>query len=183
MGNLGQRLGWIVLAVLVTLGPVRQASGDEEHAKLVKSVPVNHEVLLQPPPVIQSWFSEVLAAKGSVMRLYDAGNTILAVGGLDARDRSHQSMKIVAPYLNGGVYHVGWHAIDADDNTATEGSFDFKIQGASRAPFESAFGYLFSRGSVATRFRPPAISPSSKGVRIYSQTSHATCFAGRCLPS
>jgi len=149
-----------LLAVLVVLAPVRQASGDEEHTKLVKSVPVNHEALLQSPPVIQAWFSEVLAAKGSVMRLYDAGNTVLAVGGLDASDRSHQSMKIVAPYLNGGVYHVNWHAIDADDNTATEGSFDFKIQGASRAPFESAFGYLFSPGDVATHSSPRAISLS-----------------------
>jgi methionine-rich copper-binding protein CopC len=160
MGNFGRCLGWILMAVLVVLAPVRQASGDEEHARLVKSIPMNHEALLQSPQMIQAWFSEVLAAKGSVMRLYDAGNTVLAVGGLDASDRPHQSMKIVAPYLNGGVYHVGWHAIDADDKMATEGSFDFKIQGASHAPFESAFGYLFSPGSVATHFSPRVISPS-----------------------
>ena len=73
MGNFGRCLGWILMAVLVMLAPVRQASGDEEHARLVKSIPMNHEALLQSPQMIQAWFSEVLAAKGSVMRLYDRG--------------------------------------------------------------------------------------------------------------
>jgi len=113
------------------LGPALPALA---HAEIEKSSPAAGAVLHQSPALIQAWFSEELALHGSVMRLYNAANDKLAVGGVDLKDTSHQTMKIVPPYLHAGTYTVHWHAIAADDNGVTDNTFNFSVAGTSFSP-------------------------------------------------
>jgi len=119
------------LGGVMALGPALPALA---HAQIEKSMPAAEAVLYKSPAVIEAWFSEELALHGSVMRLYNAGNQQLAVGGVDLKDTSHQTMKIVPPYLHAGTYMVHWHAIAADDNGVTDNTFHFSIAGTSVAP-------------------------------------------------
>jgi methionine-rich copper-binding protein CopC len=122
---------WLGLGVLVCLGPVLPVWA---HANLVRSSPAAAAVVTESPPLIQAWFSEEVAVKGSVMRLYDSGDKVLAAGGVDLKDKDHESMKITPPLLAPGAYKVRWHAISADDNHVTEDVFGFSVRLATRAP-------------------------------------------------
>jgi methionine-rich copper-binding protein CopC len=122
---------WLGLGVLVCLAPVLPVWA---HATLVKSSPAADAVVTEPPRLIQAWFSEEVAVKGSVMRLVDGAEKVLAVGGVDLKDKDHESMKITPPVLAPGAYQVRWHAISADDNHVTEDVFRFSVRPASRTP-------------------------------------------------
>jgi methionine-rich copper-binding protein CopC len=113
-----------LLAALAILGPVPPGWS---HAALVKSAPADGASLTTSPPVIRAWFSEGLAAKGSIMRLYDGHQKLLASGGVDPTATKHDVMKIATPTLARGAYAVQWYAISADDNEARKGSFKFSI--------------------------------------------------------
>jgi hypothetical protein len=43
-------------------------------------------------------------------------------------------MRLSAPHLTASTYLVRWHAVAADDNKATEGSFRFSVEGGTNAP-------------------------------------------------
>ncbi len=131
MRTLRRTVVWLGLGVLVCLGPVLPVWA---HANLVRSLPAADAVVTEPPPLIQAWFSEEVAVKGSVMRLYDSGDKVLAAGGVDLKDKDHESMKIIPPLLAPGAYQVRWHAISADDNHVTEDVFRFSVRPASWAP-------------------------------------------------
>jgi methionine-rich copper-binding protein CopC len=132
---------WLGLGALVCLGPALPAWA---HANLVRSFPAGDAVVTEPPPLIQAWFSEEVAVKGSVMRLYDSGNKVLAAGGVDLKDRDHESMKITPPLLAPGAYQVRWHAISADDNHVTEDVFRFSVRPVSRAPHGPMLAFFSS---------------------------------------
>lgn len=121
----------ILLAVLATLGSVRPAWS---HAGLVKSSPKAGEAVGQSPAEVRAWFSEELAVKTSTLRLYDAHNKVLATGGVDPKVSKHNVMRLAVPHLSAGAYLVRWHAVAADDNKATDGSFRFSINGAAQTP-------------------------------------------------
>ena len=69
-----ERAMFELASLRTVVGPAPPASG---HATLVKSSPAVDSVLSEPPPAIQAWFSEEVAVKGSVMRLYDGANAVL----------------------------------------------------------------------------------------------------------
>ena len=122
-------VAWLLFGVLVCVPPALPVWA---HATLVKSSPASDAVLSASPSTIQAVFSEELAVKGSVMRLYDASGNVLAVGGVDLKDKNHESMTIVSPLLIPGAYQVRWHAISADDkrrDTTSLGSPDERILG------------------------------------------------------
>jgi copper transport protein len=122
---------WLSLVALVSLGSALPVVA---HATLVKSSPAAGAVLSESPPAIQVWFSEEVAVKGSVMRLYDEADKVIATGGVDLKDKDHESMKISPPLLTPGSYQVRWHAISADDNHVTEDVIRFSVRAASRGP-------------------------------------------------
>jgi methionine-rich copper-binding protein CopC len=132
---------WLGLGVLISLGSVPPLWA---HANLVKSSPAADAVVTESPPLIQAWFSEEVAVKGSVMRLYDGAEKVLAAGGVDLKDKDHESMKITPPLLAPGAYQVRWHAISADDNHVTEDVFRFSVRPASRAPHGPTPGFFSS---------------------------------------
>jgi methionine-rich copper-binding protein CopC len=121
----------LAFVALVSLGSALPVGA---HATLVKSSPTAGAVLSESPAAIQAWFSEEVAVKGSVMRLYDEADKVLAIGGVDLKDKDHESMKITPPRLTPGSYQVRWHAISADDNHVTEDVIRFSVRGASRGP-------------------------------------------------
>ncbi len=121
----------LLLAVLATLGPVRPAWS---HADRVKSSPRAGAVVAESPAEVRAWFSEELAVKPSTLRLYDAHNKVLATGGVDPKISKHDVMRLAVAHLSAGAYLVRWHAVAADDNKATDGSFRFSIKGAAQAP-------------------------------------------------
>ena len=131
MQKVRRQLAWISAGVLVVLGPLLPAFA---HATLVKSSPAAGATLAQSPSEIRAVFSEELAVKGSVMRLYDGADHLLATGGVDLKDTDHESMRILPPLLATGTYVVRWHAISADDNHVTEDSFQFSVQSAGLVP-------------------------------------------------
>jgi methionine-rich copper-binding protein CopC len=139
---------WLGLGVLVCLGPVLPVWA---HANLVRSSPAADAVVTEPPSLIQAWFSEEVAVKGSVMRLYDSGDKVLAAGGVDLKDKDHESMKITPPHLAPGAYQVRWHAISADDNHVTEDVFRFSVRPASRAPQGLTTAFFSSLLSIRVR--------------------------------
>ena len=130
MRNVSATLVGLLAAVSCALAPVGSALG---HAELVKSSPANAAAVKQPPTVIQATFSEELA-KGSIMRLYDGHQKLLASGGLDASVSSHRVLKIVPPRLAPGGYVVQWVAISADDGNTHKGSFRFSVGTTAMAP-------------------------------------------------
>ncbi|HET8999907.1 MAG TPA: copper resistance CopC family protein [bacterium] len=132
MRKVRRTVGWLGLGILICLGPVLPVWA---HANLVRSSPAADAVLTGSPPLIQAWFSEEVAVKGSVMRLYDGADKVLAAGGVDLKDTDHESMRITPPRLAPGAYQVRWHAISADDNHVTEDVFRFSIRPASRGPY------------------------------------------------
>lgn len=119
----------LVLAALATLGPVRPAWS---HADMVKSSPANGTAMAQAPAEVRAWFSEELAVKPSTLRLYDAHSKLLASGGIDPKIAKHDVMRLAASHLTAGTYLVRWHAVAADDNKATDGSFRFSVKGAAQ---------------------------------------------------
>ncbi len=121
----------LLLAVLATLGPVGPAWS---HADMIKSSPKAGVVVAQSPAEVRAWFSEELAVKTSTLRLYDAHNKVLATGGVDPKISKHDVMRLGVPHLSAGAYLVRWHAVAADDNKATDGSFRFSIKGAAQTP-------------------------------------------------
>lgn len=128
-------VAWFLFGIFVCLVCLPPVFPVWAHATLVKSSPAADAVLSAPPSTIQAMFSEELAVKGSIMRLYDASDKVLAVGGVDLKDKDHESMTIVSPHLIPGAYQVRWHAISADDNHVTEDVFRFSVRGAGHAPF------------------------------------------------
>jgi methionine-rich copper-binding protein CopC len=104
------------------------------HAHMVKSSPADHAVLAQSPRVIRAWFSEELAARGSVLRLYDAHQRLLARGGLDPAFSSHEVQSLTPPRLGPGSYMVAWHSVSSDDQAMTQGYFRFSIGTAMQMP-------------------------------------------------
>jgi len=124
------RLVAVLASVSLALAPSGFASG---HAELVKSSPMNGAAVAQAPAVILAAFSEELA-KGSIMRLYDGHQKLLASGGLDAGVSSHRVLKIVPTHLAPGAYVVQWVAISADDGNTHKGSFRFSVGSTAMAP-------------------------------------------------
>jgi copper transport protein len=120
---------WPAFVALMCVGPVLPT---QAHATLVKSSPAAGAALSESPAAIQAWFSEEVAVKGSVMRLYDGADKVLAAGGVDLNDKAHESMKVIPPLLTPGAYQVRWHAISADDNHVTEDVFRFSVKSAAR---------------------------------------------------
>ena len=141
----------LLLAALATLGPARPAWS---HADLVKSSPANGVAVAQAPAEVRAWFSEELAVKPSTLRLYDAHNKLLASGGIDPKVAKHDVMRLAAPHLTAGTYLVRWHAVTADDNKATEGSFRFSVKGAATTP-------------------PPTMAKSLPPIRVTAPASQA----------
>lgn len=117
----------VLLAALPALMPVPSAWG---HAVLLKSTPEGGAELSEAPPEIRAVFSEELAVKGSVMRLFDAGKHVLAVGGVDLKVQNHEEMRLIPPRLGPGTYEVQFYAISADDGFARSGGFKFSVRGA-----------------------------------------------------
>jgi copper transport protein len=122
---------WLAFVALASLGSTLPVGA---HATLLKSSPTAGAALSESPAAIQAWFSEEVAVKGSVMRLYDSADKVLATGGVDLNDKNHESMKVIPPLLTPGVYQVRWHAISADDNHVTEDVFRFSVRSAARTP-------------------------------------------------
>ena len=120
----------LLVTVVFALAPLGFAWG---HAELVKSSPMNGTAVNQTPAVVRATFSEELA-KGSIMRLYDGHQKLLASGGLDAGVSSHRVLKLVPPGLAPGAYVVQWVAISADDGDTHKGSFRFFVAGTHVAP-------------------------------------------------
>ncbi|GEM_PF-1357224 len=104
------------------------------HAHMVTSSPADRAVLPQSPRVIRAWFSEELAARGSVLRLYDAHQRLLAQGGLDPAFSSHEVLSLIPPRLGPGSYMVAWHSVSSDDQAMTQGYFRFSIGAAMQMP-------------------------------------------------
>jgi methionine-rich copper-binding protein CopC len=115
---------WGLVAALPILAPVTPAWS---HASLVKSSPANAASLGKAPTEIRAWFSEELKVKGSTLRLYDSHQKLMASGGIDPAVAKHDVMKLAVPHVVNGAYVVKWHAISADDNEPTNGSFKFSI--------------------------------------------------------
>jgi methionine-rich copper-binding protein CopC len=116
----------LLLAMLGALGQARPAWS---HAEMVTSSPAAGAVLTKAPSEIRAWFDDELTVKGSTLRLYDAHSKLLATGGVDPKVSKHDVMRIASPHLAAGGYLVRWHAVSADDNKVTEGSFRFSIKG------------------------------------------------------
>ncbi|HXX38668.1 MAG TPA: copper resistance protein CopC [bacterium] len=114
------------------------------HAHMVKSSPADHAVLTGSPAVIRAWFSEELAAQGSVMRLYDAHQKLLAQGGLDPAFSSHEVLRLIPPHLGPGSYMVAWHSVSSDDQAMTQGYFRFSIGTAMQMPPAQSAGQMGS---------------------------------------
>lgn len=129
--GIGARLGALVTLLLVALAPLRAAQG---HAALVRSEPADGASLTQPPPVIRAWFTEALAVRGSVIRLYDSHETLLATGGVDTRNTAHTVMVVRPPHLRPGTYVVRWYAVSADDGAVRRGLFRFSVAPAGALP-------------------------------------------------
>jgi len=119
-----------VAAVPAALAPLSPAWA---HASLVKSSPANGAVVKQAPSVIQATFSEELD-KASGMRLYDAHQTLVAKGGLDAKVASHRVLTITPPHLAAGKYSVQWVAISSDDGDVKKGAFTFSVTPMAAVP-------------------------------------------------
>ncbi len=126
----GTILTCLLGAVLVTLSPLNPAWG---HATLVKSTPANGTSLKQPPSVIRATFDDELA-KGSILRLYDSHQKLLATGGFDPSVPKHKTLKVVPPRLAAGSYAVRWYVISADDGATAKGSFRFSVAKEAMAP-------------------------------------------------
>jgi methionine-rich copper-binding protein CopC len=124
MKSLPALVVWGLVAALAILAPVTPAWS---HASLVKSSPANAASLTKAPTEIRAWFSEELAVKGSTLRLYDSHQKLMASGGIDPAVAKHDVMRLAMPHLANGAYVVKWHAISADDNEPTNGSFKFSI--------------------------------------------------------
>jgi methionine-rich copper-binding protein CopC len=102
---------------------------------MVKSSPAAGAVLTKAPSEVRAWFDDELAVKGSTLRLYDAHSKLLGAGGVDRKVPKHDVMRIASVHLAAGAYLVRWHAVSADDNKVTEGSFRFSIKGAAAMSF------------------------------------------------
>lgn len=120
-----------VMGTLVAVVPLPRAWA---HAHMVKSSPTDHASLTQSPAVIRAWFSEELTGQGSALRLYDVNQKLLAQGGLDPSDSSHEVMKLVPPHLRAGSYMVTWHSVSSNDQAVTQGYFGFSIGTAMQKP-------------------------------------------------
>jgi methionine-rich copper-binding protein CopC len=124
------------LAASLALSSLHPAWG---HASLVKSTPANGTSLKQPPSAIRATFNDELA-KGSILRLYDGHQKLLATGGFDPSVPKHTTLKIVPPHLAAGSYAVQWYVISADDGATAKGSFRFSVAKGAIGPTGSTAG-------------------------------------------
>ncbi|HYM70023.1 MAG TPA: copper resistance CopC family protein [bacterium] len=154
---------WPLLVGLVTLGLGQAAWG---HASLVKSSPSNGATLSQSPSVIRAWFSEELAVQGSVIRLYDSQQKLLATGGVDTSISDHTVLKIAPAKLHAGSYSVAWHAVSADDKAVRQGSFRFSVSTGGQAPSPMSSSMTGSMSSQTPDVPPLAIVNPADHARL-----------------
>src|SRR5579883_32293 len=164
----------LVAAVMASLAlSVVAAPRASAHAHMVKSSPADHAMLAQSPRVIRAWFSEALAARGSVLRLYDAHQRLLAQGGLDPAFSSHEVLSLTPPRLGPGSYMVAWHSVSSDDQAMTQGYFRFSIGTAMQMPpAQHTAGPMGSMHNM-----PPSSSAARSGslpqLRLVAPANHA----------
>ena len=144
MSGMRKHAAWLQISMAIVFTLANRASA---HATLVKSTPAADAVVTQQPAVIQAWYSEEVAVKGSFIRLYDSADKLLASGGVDLNDHNHESMKLIPPFLSPGTYTIKWHAISADDNHVTQDEFRFTVQSAGRTPSRPLAGVERMRAS------------------------------------
>jgi methionine-rich copper-binding protein CopC len=130
------------------------------HAELVRAIPADGATVEGTPEEISATFSEPLETDGSTLSLRNTAGERLAVGRVDADDRTRLIIDPV-PELVVGTYEVRWQAATADGHIERD-TWSFTVAAALKTPgtptpSESARA---SAGATPSPTPSPAASPT-----------------------
>jgi len=96
----------------------------QAHGMLERASPRVGSTVRAAPEQLQLWFTEHLAATGSMVKVIDAsGRQVLSN---DAPGASGSALSVALPPLPAGMYRVLWRAMSSDEDQ-TEGDFQFQV--------------------------------------------------------
>jgi copper resistance protein C len=96
----------------------------QAHGMLERASPRVGSTVRATPEQLQLWFTEDLAATGSMVKVIDeSGRQVLAS---DAPGASGSALTVALPPLPAGMYRVLWRAMSSDEDQ-TEGDFQFQV--------------------------------------------------------
>jgi methionine-rich copper-binding protein CopC len=99
------------------------------HAKLVSSDPADGAqiALTEAPTMISLTFSEEVAKDVTTVRVTGPDGVEVTNGAATVDFDNPMLVTVPLKALTGGMYTVAWHAVTADDNGQTDGTFQFTV--------------------------------------------------------
>jgi len=124
----------VTLLVLLLLA-VTVSTTAAHSVELIRSEPVDGQVLDQSPPQVTAWFNEEMQTGVSTLQVFNANGEQVdnGDGGVDLNDPDHASMIVTLPPLPDGAYFVRWHIVLLDGDP-TDGDFTFFVGEKTDAP-------------------------------------------------
>ncbi len=155
------------------------------HAKLERSEPKSNSTLLQPPQLVELWFSEELELGFNSIEVKDQQGKRFDQGGVALSEGNKKAQIPLAP-LAAGTYTVVWKALSMDQHTL-RGEFTFTVaQGG--APGAATGSSPQMSGSPAMDSMPTGkseesyeIYPGRSAVRWVSYLAMMMLFGGFAL--
>ena len=151
-------MGRALVILLVALAPVPVLA----HTKLVRSTPKAKDVLLQPPKLIELWFTEELEPGLTTIEVRDEQSNRVDKGTVALSD-GNKKAAIEVGELGAGVYTVVWKTVSADQH-AIRGNFVFSVETSSEAATSNSAPQ--PQATVQTASPTHVISEEDQGEQI-----------------
>jgi methionine-rich copper-binding protein CopC len=157
-------LAGIALAVAVLIGLVAWVQFGFAHASYERSEPADGEVVSESPAQVVIYFSQEIAADGTVLRVVNSDGTQVDLGDttLDLFDPDRKRVTVsLPPDLPAGTYTVEWTTASSEDGETDSGRFSFTVAGGDSteaSPMASP-----AASPEATPATPVAGTPASGG--------------------
>ena len=126
----GALLAGATLVVLLLAGPLAGAAG--AHASVIEVSPGPAEVLPEPPPKVEVWFTSGVDVRLGGLFVYDGNGDRVATGDVRQPTPDH----LVAPItedLPDGSYIVTYRTVSEEDAHTMQGTWTFQVGDAAAA--------------------------------------------------
>ncbi len=173
---------WVTRLVMISLFGIVQF-GDRKaqaHSELLESSPSAGAELEQPPTSIFLAFSDPLG-EGSTVDLVDAEFQSMGGGAAVIDPVRPEAMTLALATMEPGVYTVQYHAVEAADGHAVDGSFSFRVlpPAATATPEPTTPPAI---AVEATQASQPALSTSDVAVEPAGEDPRTADAPSRRLP-
>lgn len=140
----------IALAVVALIGLVAWVQFSAAHSSYERSEPDDGEIVSASPAQVVVYFSQEIAAEGTVLRVLNSSGTQIDLGDttLDLYDPDRKRVTVsLPPDLSSGIYTVEWTTSSSEDGETDSGRFTFTVAG--------------SKTTEASPIASPAASPAA----------------------